>query len=236
MLGRNPDRSLSDALSRAAVFRALDPPAREKIAQSAQIRSLGPGAALWRLGDPARHVGLVVTGRLKLLRTTARSDAILDIAVPGDMLGGVAFSTGGQYQSDVVSLRRSRVALFSIARLKEILCQDPGLSQALAFDLAEQVVRLYRLVQDLNSVNVGSRLARVLIRLAERVGEPFYGGVLIPLRLRRSDLAAMAATTMESVSRKISSWQRLKWVTPQPAGYLVRDIAALHRIADVDWM
>ena len=38
-----------------------------------------------------------------------------------------------------------------------------------------------------------------LLNLADRSGVPFPGGTLVPLRLRRSDLASLAATTLESV-------------------------------------
>jgi CRP-like cAMP-binding protein len=122
--------------------------------------------------------------------------------------------------------------LIPASAVRTRLTANPGIAMSLALDLAANVVRLTRLAEDLSSGAVECRLARVLLRLAERAGEPFPGGTLIPLRLRRGDLAAMAATTLESTSRKIAEWQRRRWIVAQPAGYLIRDIAALHALAE----
>ena len=44
-------------------------------------------------------------------------------------------------------------------------------------------------------------------------------------------ILALSATTIESASRCISSWKRRGLLTPQPAGYLLHDVAALKTIA-----
>jgi hypothetical protein len=72
---------------------------------------------------------------------------------------------------------------------------------------------------------------RVLLRLMDRVGEPFPGGTLIPVKLRRRELATMAATTLESVSRALNRWQKEGIVVLQPQGFVVKDKRALARLA-----
>ena len=106
-----------------------------------------------------------------------------------------------------------------------------GWASFVQFDLAVQVRRLLRMVDSLSAGSVERRLASVMVDLAERAGEPFPGGILIPLRLRRSDLASLAATTLESASRKISVWRRAGLVILEPIGYLIRDLDALRRLA-----
>jgi CRP/FNR family transcriptional regulator, nitrogen oxide reductase regulator len=193
---------------------------------------LRTGQYLWREGHPANNLGVVMSGRLKVTRSEPRGETILDIVVPGRVLGEVAFSAGTSYQSDVVCLRRARVAVVSTTAFRAAMRAEPHVAEALAMDLAAHVVRLYRSAQELSGSSVQCRLARVLLRLADDVGEPFPGGTFIPARLRRADLAAMAATTLESVSRKVSVWTRLGWLRPQPVGYLIRDRGALQRLVD----
>lgn len=218
------------ALGRSVLFKAVPESERAAIAGESRVRSLGAGERLWCAGDEARHLGLVLAGRLKIARPGAR-EVLIDVAVPGDVLGEVAFARGASYQHDVSCLRIARVLLVPTETVRARLAANPKMAMALALDLAENVVRLTRLAEDLSSGAVDRRLARVLLRLADRAGQPFPGGTLIPLRLRRSDLAAMAATTLESASRRIAEWQRRKWLLAQPAGYLLRDAAALHAIA-----
>jgi CRP-like cAMP-binding protein len=130
-----------------------------------------------------------------------------------------------------VSLRRCRVLLVPAGALRSALAREPRALAAVAFDLAQRVRRLVRLVEDLSAGSVERRLAGALVGLVERAGEPFPGGLLVPLKLRRADLAALAATSPESASRWISAWRRAGIVVPQPVGYLVKDLPALRRIA-----
>jgi CRP-like cAMP-binding protein len=113
---------------------------------------------------------------------------------------------------------------------KTLQTEGPALA-ALSAHLATEVARLMGMVQSLSAGSVERRLSSVLLSLAARAGEAFPGGTLVPLRLRRADLAAFSATTVESVSRCISAWKRKGLLTPQPAGYLLHDLPALRAIA-----
>ena len=232
MAPNSPTEEIASALSRLGIFAALGGPELERLARKSSVRLLGPGDRLWKMGEQATALGVVLSGKVTLARSVGTQDVILDVAIPGDVLGEVAFTLGGRYTSNVVCLRRARVALVPSGALRRRLESDARLASALALGLAAQVLRLSRHLEARASSRVDQRLARVLLDLAERVGEPFSGGVLIPVKLRRQDLAAMAATTLESASRKVSAWQKQGWVIPQPAGYLLRDLEALQKVAD----
>ena len=221
------------ALSRAPVFSDLHETQRRRLGALSRIVRLRPGERLWNRGDAADHLGVVVSGRLKQVRESASREVLLDLAVPGDLLGEVAFASRvGTYQSTVVSLRQARVLLVPSGAFKALLRDDAELTSRLALRLAQSVVAMMKHVEALSETTVERRLARVLANLADRAGEPFQRGVFIPARLRRRDLANLAATTLESTSRKISAWSRLGILTPQPAGYLIHDLARLRRLAD----
>lgn len=230
-----PDPALlEDALRRVPLFGSLTRTQRAVLLAAGRVLDLGEGEMLWREGDPARHVALVLRGRLRVQRSRPRREVTLDVAVPGDILGEVALSLGASYQSDVVCPRHASVLQIPAREVRALLEQAPRVALALALDLAQQVVRLYRSTEDLACTSVEQRLARVLLRLAARAGEPFPGGLLIPVRLRRADLAAMAATTVESTSRKLAEWTRKGFVLTQPAGLLIRDASSLRRLIDDD--
>jgi CRP-like cAMP-binding protein len=228
---RRRPRRAAQLLARAPLFAGLPRSLLDELARQAVEVTLGGGDVLWRAGDPPARVGVVATGRLKLRGTVSGREVILDVVIPGDVVGEVGFSLGEPHASDVVSLRRSRVLLVPAGALRAALDREPRALAAVAFDLAQRVRRLVRLVEDLSAGSVERRLAGALVGLVERAGEPFPGGLLVPLRLRRADLAALAATSPESASRRISAWRRAGIVLPQPAGYLVKDLEALRRIA-----
>lgn len=218
-------------LDRTPLLAALSRDAQRDLISAAHVVVLGPGDVLWREQQPAHFVALILAGRCKLLRSRRDRDVIFDVAVPGDVVGTVAFTLGSGYSSAIVCLRRARVALFPAALLRTLLKNESGAVAALAAELASEMKRLMNMIESLSAGSVERRLASVFVALHDRAGEPFPGGALIPLRLLRSDLAALAATTLESASRVISRWKRRGLLTPEPAGYLVRDLAALRKLA-----
>jgi CRP-like cAMP-binding protein len=228
---RAPQDEIARSLALAPLFGSLPAERRGEIARRARVVSLSAHQRLWSAGEEAGRLGLVISGRLKNVQHVADREVIVDVVLPGELVGEVAFALGATYQSTLVCLRRARVLLVDADLLRRELEREHRAMAALAADLAGQVQRLMRLVQDLSAGSVERRLARVLLGLVERAGQPFPGGIYVPVRLRRSDLAALAATTEESVSRKIGAWTRRGWLVAQPVGYLVRDVQALRVVA-----
>lgn len=222
---------LAAAFARAPLLALLPEPVRADLAGATRVVELKASQLLWREGDRATWVGLVLQGSLAVERTRKRA-VLVDVVGAGQLLGEVGFALGARYQFDVRCLRLARVALLPAAQLRSALTRSVEASSSLAVDLAQQVLRLSRQVEALSSGAVGQRLARVLTGLAERFGEPFPGGTFLPLRLRREDLAAMAATTLESASRQVSAWARAGILVPQPAGFLLKDLQALHALGE----
>lgn len=230
-MGRPRQTQLLEAFARAPVLSAMAPDERAELAKTARVVELRAGDLLWREGARAEALGLVLLGRVAVERTR-RKAVIVDVVGAGDIVGEVAFALGARYHFDVRCLRKARVALISASRLRQMLGSRPRAAVSLAMALAEEVLQLTRRVESLSAGSVSQRLARVLLGLADRFGEPFPGGVLMPVRLRREDLAALGATTLESASRHISAWSEAGYIVPQPAGLLIRDLNALRALGE----
>lgn len=221
----------AQSLHASALFAGLPPPLLARLAGLARVAVLERGEVLWVEGAAPTHVALVLGGRLKATRVRGRRRLILDIALPGDVLGDLAFALREPQATEVAALRRSRVLLVPARALRAVFERQPSALFFALFSLGRRAQRLMRLVDALSAGSVARRLAAALVYLGERAGEPFPGGVMVSLRLARRDLAALAATTAESVSRHLAAWQREGVVTVQPLGYLIRDTAALRLIA-----
>lgn len=221
-----------EVLSKVPIFSALNAEDRAQVLAHSRQVVLSARDVLWLEGQKAEHLGIVLSGRLSVVRQQRRRDVIVDVAGPGDVLGEVALTLKATYQFQVRCFRRARVMLVPTHTLRAILERRPALAVALSLDLARQVLRLTRHVEALSAGGVEQRIARVLVSLTERFGEPFPGGILVPVRLRREDLASLAATTLESASRHVSAWQKKGWIVQQPSGVLVKDLAAIKRSAE----
>jgi CRP-like cAMP-binding protein len=79
----------------------------------------------------------------------------------------------------------------------------------------------------LSAYTVEQRVVAVLIRLAKKMGEPKRRGILIQFPLSRQDLAAMTATTVETVSRVMSRLSTDGLISSGRKWVAVNDLRAL---------
>ncbi|MFO0585120.1 MAG: Crp/Fnr family transcriptional regulator [Anaeromyxobacter sp.] len=228
---RDDPRAAVDDLLNSAFFLGLPRAELKRMAARSELKVFTRGQPLWREGDPSTHIALVLTGKLKSIVGQGRRQVILDVSIRGDVLGDVAFALRAPLQSTVVAMTRAKVLLVPTDVVRAAFDAEPRALGSAMFSLARRVQRLGRLVAGLSAGSVTRRLAAVLLELAERSGGPFPGGILVPVRPRRSELASLAATSAESVSRQLAGWRRGGVLVTQPAGFVVPDLELLRRIA-----
>ncbi|MDP9488348.1 MAG: Crp/Fnr family transcriptional regulator, partial [Actinomycetota bacterium] len=106
------------------------------------------------------------------------------------------------------AVTESRVAGIQKASLERAIKSDPAFALKLFSSLSERLRQSDEVIESLLHREVSTRLATLLINLAERFGENNGVGVLIDVRLTHQDLANMIASTREAVSKVMSEFQR----------------------------
>jgi len=79
---------------------------------------------------------------------------------------------------------------------------------------------------------VEQRIARILLKLAAESGKKVEEGVLIDMRLTRQDVAEMSGTTLYTVSRTLTEWEREGLLKIGRERVIIREPHGLVRIAD----
>jgi CRP/FNR family transcriptional regulator len=178
--------------------------------------SLPAQASLFTQGEDARCLYLICGGYLKL--TAGRQDdrqMIVRVAGPGSMLGLYAVLSHGLYEVSAESLtsaqlrpvERERFLSFlrnhkeAQMRAVQCICQEYrfALQDACRISLAE---------------TVAARLGRLLLELAHQIGEhQENGSYSFPLLLTHEEMASMACTTRETVTRTLGQFRKEKWIS-----------------------
>jgi tetratricopeptide (TPR) repeat protein len=83
---------LARRLSEVPALKGLDEAAFFTAAEFGELRRLATGSALYRTGDRAGEISLVVSGSVDLIRTTPVGDQALGEAGPGDFVGEEALT------------------------------------------------------------------------------------------------------------------------------------------------
>ncbi len=159
--------------------------------------------------DRGSALHLVSNGvvRLSAVRSGAR-EAIVRLAGPWEPAGlpALAEGPGG-------AVRAEAFTPCSVVKVPKVFIEravrgNPGISLKLAALLTLEVSRCEELHQCLLPRTTEARLARLLPILAREFGEPSNGKTVIGLRITHYDLAAMVASTRESVTAAVGVLRR----------------------------
>src|SRR5215475_3160174 len=177
--------------------------------------SLPAQASLFTQGEDARCLYLICSGYLKLTAGRPQDrQMIVRVAGPGSVLGLYAVLAHGVYEVSVESLtpaqlrpvERDRFLNFlrshkeAQMRAVQCICQEYrfALQDACRISLAE---------------TVAGRLGRLLLELGHQIGEHLETGAFrFPLLLTHEELASMACTTRETVTRTLGQFRKEGWI------------------------
>jgi CRP-like cAMP-binding protein len=93
--------------------------------------------------------------------------------------------------------------------------------------MAERLQTAHETIRQLSAFPVERRIASVLLKLSEKLGEAHDEGLLIQVPLARQDLADMAGTTVESASRVMSQFQKQGLIRSGRQWVAITDLAGL---------
>jgi CRP/FNR family transcriptional regulator, nitrogen oxide reductase regulator len=223
---------IDDVLRRSPMFRRLSPDDRGRLAAVAAVKSFDKGEALFSEGDESDRLFTVLTGRVKVFKTTARgADVILELFGPGDPVGAVAVYESRPYPASGVALEPTTCLVLPRSAFFSLLETYPSMVRGLLVGLTHRLVELTNRLAELSGGRVEGRLARFMLKLAHDMGQPRDDGTFIALTLSRQELADMIGTTIETSIRIMSRWGKDDIVRTEKDGFLVVDRAALETVA-----
>ncbi len=224
--------TLEDEIARVPMFRRLAAEDRARLAGLARLETFARGQVLFREGDPSLVLYLVVTGRIKVVKSTPSGrDLILDLFGPGDPVGAVAVFEARPFPAAAIALVDATCIGFERDAFLAALDAHPSLVRGLLSGFSLRLVELTARLSDLTGLRVEARIARSILGLAETESERRADGLFVPVRLSRQELADLCGTTIETAIRVMSRWGKDGIVRTEPEGFLLLDRDALSDIA-----
>jgi CRP-like cAMP-binding protein len=110
------------------------------------------------------------------------------------------------YPASAQALEHSTALAVKSDYLRELMQTRPYLSIDLMKLMTTYIQEMQERYRELATEKVERRIARALLRLAAQMGVKIDGG--IELAFTRQDLAEMSGTTLYTVSRVLSEWER----------------------------
>ena len=163
-------------------------------------RNVEVGELLYTMGQPAESIYLVRSGLVKTsLVSPGGQELTLRLYPAGDILGELCLCTG-ERREQAVALEPSEVVEIPLAALLRRVRQDPQAALEFASAVCEHLADAHEGLRSLSFDPVTERLARALLRLADRLGETGAHGRRIAHHITQEELARMIGARREVVS------------------------------------
>jgi len=221
----------ADVLRSTALFAGLDDEALRGLAAACVRRVYGRGQYLWYQGDEGDRLVVVASGMVKVVLSSAQGEeVVLRTLGPHATAGELAILDGAPRSAAVVAVEPTAVLMLGRATVLDLMTRHRSVLDAVLRALGALVRHLSEEAGDLMLLDLGGRLAKLLLRLADdRV--PDRGRIVLDLGLSQSDFAAMVGATRQAVNRALQSLAARRLIELDGRTIVLRDLPGLRRRA-----
>ncbi len=191
-------------------------------------RTYRPGDAVYREGEYGDALYVLVSGVMKLFRPYSGSkEATLRLLRPWDIFGHLAFAGEARQRAYAEAVTDCVVTKVPKIFVERAVRQEPLVAFKIMTLLELRLVQYEELVKCLLPRETEVRLANLLPLLAQKFGDRRDGVVTIDLRLTHQDLAAMVASTRESVTKVLNEMRGRDLIEVEAGRITLKDWRAL---------
>lgn len=222
-------------LKQVVVFQHATDEDLELILKNSITRSIEEGSFFFMQGDEAHYLYILTSGQVKLMQSNPNGQQVnLRTIYPWQMFGalGAVRTDGATYPASAQTLEDSTALATPSLFLRSMLETRPYLSFDLMTLMTSYIQEMQARYRELATERVEQRVANALVRLAGQSGTRSDKEAGIELSFSRQDVAEMTGTTLYTVSRLLSDWERKGIIKTGREKILVLNPHELVRIAD----
>lgn len=223
------DGANSLCVSRVPLFEGLTYEEQLKVAERARPVKLRRGDVIHRPGDNLSQLLVVHRGSVRVSHFTAGGqERLFRVLEPGDFIGEASFVTGARPDNWATVLADVELCSFDHAEFAGLVEQYPDIAVRMLHAMSERLEAAERLIADLTSAAVATRLARYLIELPTTRADGFP---VVRLPYSKKDIASLLGTTPETLSRQLAAFSDAGIIAVQGRDIQVLDSTALEHAA-----
>ena len=207
------DPLILDKLQKSDVFKGLSADQYKAAIGGGFQKRLQPQHILFHQGDPATHCYLVNRSQLKLTKLNEHGkEVIIRYVGVGELTAAVAVIKDGLYPVTAESIQETDVIGWDKPTMMAMMHRYPTIAINLLGTILERIDDMQQRYLEICTEHVDQRIARSLLRIMRRAGVKTSEGISIDIPLSRQNIADYSGTTLYTVSRTLSVWEKQGWI------------------------
>lgn len=220
-----------ETLGALPLFAPLSSEERERLAAGCRMRAFAKGAFLFREGEKAEGMFIVLRGVVKVVRFAADGrETVLHLVRPGNTIGEAAMFQRGTFPASAVAVAEVQALFLEAEALFRMVAENPELALKM---LAALSLRLRMFSHKLAAQGQGGAAVRLATYLLHRrqIGG---GGDVVRLGVSREVLANLLGLARETLSRQLSRFAEGGLVALRGRDVVLLDVPGLRAVAAED--
>jgi CRP-like cAMP-binding protein len=174
--------------------------------------------------DTGSIMFIIMKGCVKITRISEEGkEVILSILNEGDFFGEMSIIEEAPRSANAVTLEDTQLLVIHRNDFFQMLSDYPQITINLLKEFAHRLRRGDSQIKSLSIQDAVGKVASTLLRIADDSGTIYKGRVTISILPPQQDLASMAGTSRETISRAIGILKELGYLKKEGNGLMILD-------------
>ncbi len=180
-----------------------------EILDQAASRRYDEGTAIFEEGFEADRFYLLLDGYLRVVRTTEGGEQIIVLHIsPGQLFGIAPALQRNTYPATAVAAAESLALSWPVGLWERFTREYEGFATESYRTLGQRLGQIQDTLTEMATQAVEQRVASAVLRMANQSGRKTDEGIEIAFPVTRQNISDMTGTTLHTVSRLLSRWEK----------------------------
>ncbi|PZM86186.1 MAG: hypothetical protein DKT66_01970 [Candidatus Melainabacteria bacterium] len=181
-------------------------------------------------GAPSEAIYFIEKGRVRLTRLSPEGKTvILALLGPGDLIGEASWESG-EHDSYAETLEESRIYQISREAFQNFIRENPEFGLRLIQIIGGRLKQAQARIEDLVFRQVPSRVARLLVTLAESHGKVTPNGIRVEFPLTHQEIADLVGSSRVTVTQILNRFRSSQWIDIESKRVTIHNLDALEEM------
>ena len=223
---------MDEILARAGIFQGVEPSAVSALTKQLQPVDFPRGHTVFAEGEPGDRLFIIISGKVKIGRCSPdRRENLLAVMGPSDMFGELSVIDPSPRTSTATAITHVHAMSADPHTLRAWIREDPEFVDRLLRVLAKQLRHTNSCLTDLFSTDGPGRVAKQLLRLAQRFGVPEDGALRVTHDLTQNEIAQLIGASRETVNKTLADFVNRGWIRVDGKSVVITEPERLARRA-----
>lgn len=198
------------------LFKDLDEEELDQLGRGSQSATVPKREYIFTPDEPSSQVYMLKSGRVRISRLSETGKHFtLVILEPGDIFGESAIFSDDPRRNFAEALDEAEICAIDKREFESVVMKNASVSLKIAQIVEHRLTEAQEQIEHLVFYDVQTRLARLLLKLADIHGERAEKGVKIGIKLTHEDIASLIGSTRETTSKILNEFKANGWIDVQ---------------------